>query len=72
MYRNMIRETLAKMGRIGTNPRHVEGWMILEFGTLDRLGGPAWKRAVSEAVDCVMAATPEQNERLADSYGVAK
>jgi len=70
MYQQMIRETLARLGRIGTDPRHVEGWMRLEFGTLDHLGGAAWNRAVSEAVDCVDAAEPGINDRLAASYGL--
>jgi len=70
MYQQMIRETLAKQGRIGVKPHQVEAWMRLEFGTLDALGGAAWNRAVREATDCIDAAGDEQSERLAKSYGI--
>ena len=70
MYQQMIRETLARLGRIGTDARHVEGWMRCESGTLDHLGGATWNRAVREAVECVDAAEPGVSDRLAASYGL--
>jgi len=70
MYERLIREALAKMGRIATNPAHVEAWMRLEYGTLDHLGGSRWTRAVKEAADCVDASSTHDNDRLAESYGL--
>ena len=72
MYVNLIRETLARQGRIGVNPYHVEAWMRLEYGTLDHLGGAGWNRAVREAAECVAASTPAESESLAKSYGCAE
>lgn len=69
MYTNLIRETLAKQGRIGMNPAHVEAWMRAEYGTLDHLGGARWNRAVREAAECVDASTAADNDALAASYG---
>lgn len=70
MYQTMIRESLARMGRIGVNPAHVEGWMRSEYGTLDHLGGARWTRAVREALECVDVSAADINARLAESYGI--
>ena len=72
MYTQMIREVLAKMGRIGTNPHHVEAWMRLERGTLDALSPAQFRHEVSMAVACCDASTPAENEALAESYGCAR
>lgn len=67
MYEQMIREELARQGRIGTSPRWVEGWMRLECGTLDGLNKARFRKEVSIAYCCTQAATPEENETLATS-----
>ena len=68
MYQQMIRETLAELGRQGSDPRYVEAWMRLESGTLDGLAD--WDVAVRRAAACVEAAGTERNERLAASYAL--
>jgi hypothetical protein len=67
MYRDRIRATLARQGKAEIDPRWVEAWMRLEYGTLDHLGGRTWTREVKVAAQCVEAATAEQNEELARS-----
>jgi hypothetical protein len=67
MYRDRIRATLARQGKPEIDPRWVEAWMRLEYGTLDHLGGRTWTREVKVAAQCVEAATAEQNEALARS-----
>jgi hypothetical protein len=67
MYRERIRETLARLGKTGIDPRWVEAWMRLEYGTLDHLGGRTWNREVKVAAQCVEHSTPEVNESLARS-----
>ncbi len=67
MYRERIRETLARAGKTGIDLRWVEAWMRLEYGTLDHLGGRTWTREVKIAAQCVEASTAEQNESLARS-----
>jgi hypothetical protein len=71
IYRQRIREILAAQGRIGTDPAHVEAWMRLEHGTLDGLSAAQFAREVSAAVECIEASTPDENRRLADSYGLS-
>jgi hypothetical protein len=70
MYRNLIRETLARLGRIGAAPHHVEAWMRLEHGTLDGMSPSEFAREVLEALKCIDASTPAENEDLARSYGM--
>ena len=67
MYQQMIREELARQGRIGTSPRWVEAWMRLELGTLDWIDKARLRREVAVSVECIDACTTEENERLATS-----
>ena len=70
MYAQMIREELARIGRVGVDPRHVEAFMRLAWGTLDGFGSLAgFRRAVREALTA-MDAEPEISEQLARSYGL--
>jgi hypothetical protein len=70
MYTKNIRETAARIGRLGYNARHVEAWMRLERGTLDALSRDAFAREVEEACRCIDATTTDESERLAASYGL--
>ena len=85
MYQQMIAQTLvslaeqeARRGQVGrggflqVEPRHVEAWMRLEYGTLDHLGGDRWTRAVREAAEDAMAAPAQMNEELARSEGLTR
>ena len=70
-YRDLIREAMAKAGRVGAaDPRHVEGWMRLEHGCLDGLTGGQFRDEVEVALECVAAASASDNENLAQSYGL--
>jgi len=50
------------------DPRHVEAYMRLEHGTLDRLSPRQFAADVKMAVACIDA-DPAMAERLAQSYG---
>ena len=64
MYRDRIRETLARQGKAGIDPRWVEAWMRLEHGTLlVEVDDPAWATQVRFLHD-------ELRTRLADVTGV--
>ncbi len=52
------------------DPRHVEGYMRAEFGTLDHLGPERFAAEVRISAMCVDAAGLEQAERIAESYGI--
>jgi hypothetical protein len=70
-YQQMIRETMAAVGRIGAaDPRHVEGWMRLEKGCLDGLSSAQFTHEVQIALECIAAAPLADSEALATSYGL--
>lgn len=69
-YQQYIREDLARIGKIGVDPRHVEGWMRLEFGTLDHLSKERFRLEVELAVQCIEEAGVKDSEELALSYGL--
>jgi hypothetical protein len=64
-YQDLIRETLARQGKIGTDPYWVEAWMRVEHDTLDHLGGTDWDDEVRIATACTENTTPEENDKLA-------
>ena len=68
-YQERIRETLARNGFIGVDPRHIEAYMRVECPTLDGLSG---KRFDALAIDCVadVKADPQTAERLAQMDGI--
>lgn len=71
-YAKRIAEILATL----PNPlrradvRHVEAWMRLESGTLDQLTKQKFRAEVRIGAQCAFASTPEDNESLAESYGL--
>jgi hypothetical protein len=70
-YLRLIREILAHAGRIGTaDPRHVEAWMRVEHSTLDALSHEQFVAEVGVALRCIASATADDNESLAQSYGL--
>jgi hypothetical protein len=69
-YQDTIQRDLDRLSLPQTDPRHVEASMRCAIGTLDHLGGPAWNRALREAVAEVQAMGPEISEALAESWGL--
>lgn len=69
-YRLKIRETLARAGRDGADPRHVEAWMRSEHGTLDSLSPGRFAREVVIAAILAEASDRDTNEQLANSFGL--
>lgn len=70
-YQQLIRETMAKAGRIGAaDPRHVEAWMRCEHATLNGLSPRRFAKEVSIALDCIAAASTQESESLAQSFGL--
>jgi hypothetical protein len=52
-----------------TDPRHVEGYMGLPHGTLDRLSPQQFRAEVALAVACIAEGGIDTAEKLAQSYG---
>jgi hypothetical protein len=69
MYRDTIRQSIARRGHIGISPEHVEAWMRIEHSTLDALSPQAFDAEVGAAIECVNASTLAENDALAESYG---
>lgn len=70
-YRGLIRETMARAGRVGAaDPRHIEAWMLIEHSTLDGLSREQFAAEVEVALQCVASSTESENESLAVSYGL--
>ena len=69
-YQDVIRRDLDRLGLPDLDPRHVEASMRCVYGTLDHLGGAAWRRAVREAAAEVQDMGPEMSGRLADGMGL--
>jgi len=65
-YQEIIRETAAKMGYLGVDPRHVMAWLMLEHGTLDHLGDDDFRRGVATC----SGMPPADGEALAQSFGI--
>jgi len=70
MYRDLIRETAARLGRVGIDSRHVEAWMRLEHGCLDGLSPRQFADEVEVAIGCIDEAGDATSERLAASFGL--
>ena len=68
-YRKMIEQRLAEIGSLA-DPRHVEGWMRLEKGTLDALGPAEFATEVKAAAGCCADASTAMSEDLAQSFGL--
>ena len=70
-YTQAIREALARAGRVGAaDPRHIEGWLRLEHGCLDGLSAGQFQSEVETALACIAAASAQENESLAESFGL--
>ncbi len=70
-YQQLIRETMARLGRIGAaDPRHVEGYMRLEHSTLDGLSPRQFDDEVEIGIECVRADGTTNAEALAQSFGL--
>lgn len=70
-YHQIIRESMARMGRIAAaDPRHIEAWMRLEHGTLDGLSKERFDAEVAIALECIAAGPTADSESLALSFGL--
>jgi len=69
-YFDLIREEIARLGAIGTDPRHVEAYMRLEHSTLDGLSKSQFSVEVEGCIGCVLADGVENAESCAQSFGL--
>jgi len=70
-YQQSIREELAGRGYIGRyDPRHIEGYMRLEHGTLDALSASRFSEEIEISRQCIDADSYSNAESLAKSFGL--
>ena len=69
MYREIIRETAARIGLAGIDPAGIEGHMRLQYGTLDHLTPDDFGREIEMAARCE-AAEPGYLSRVAAEHGL--
>lgn len=72
LYAKVITDQLAKLNRSDIDPRHVEGYMRCEHGTLDALSRAKFNREVQIAVALIEQDGLDTAEALALSYGLRK
>ena len=69
-YHQAIREEIARQGKIGIDPRHVEAYMRLEHPTLDGLSGQQFKKEVKISIACIEQEGATVAESCAKSFGL--
>jgi hypothetical protein len=69
-YADVIRETAARLGYIGTDPRHIEAYMRLEHSTLDGLAKWQFDAEVRMSCECLAICSKEEAEACAQSFGL--
>ncbi len=70
LYADRIREVAARIGHVGTDPRHVEAYMRLGHSTLDGLSAREFASEVRLGCECVAAVGPVEAEACAQSFGL--
>lgn len=71
MYQKIIREELAKNGYIGKyDPRHIEGYMRLQYSTLDHLSISDFRREIKICRQCIDVGGITAAEENAVSFGL--
>jgi len=66
----MYQKLIAELAGPGYDPRHIEAYMRIQYGTLDHLSRDDFKREVVICKQCTGAAGAEQAERCAKSFGL--
>jgi len=70
MYQQAIYELLVRQGNDKIDPRHIEGYMRLQYGTLDGLSCEQFDKEVEICTACIKEGGVENAESLAVSYGL--
>lgn len=71
MYKQFIKEQLAKMGYIGKyDERHVEAFIRIEHSTLDGLSLKQFENEIKIAIECINEVGTKESEKYALSFGL--
>jgi hypothetical protein len=69
LYHDVIEAALKSLGATA-DPRHIEGHLRLQYGTLDHLDRATFRRETKVALGCIAEGGVEAAEELAKSYGL--
>jgi len=69
-YRKIIVEILADLGREDVDPRHVEAYMRLQYGSLGHVDRETFRREARIAIECIKITGVDDAEELAESFGL--
>ena len=69
-YQNLIAKILAAKKIKGVDPRHIEGFMRLQYHTLSHLSLADFKREVSIGIGCIEVGGVLAAEQNAQSFGL--
>lgn len=69
-YQARIAVQLHREGIAGVDPRHVEAFIRVGYGTLDHLSSSAFTEEVRISAQCVRAIGKAEAEALAQSFGL--
>lgn len=70
MYADLIKEIAVKQGHPDANPRWIEGYMRLEYPSLNGVSRDSFEREVVIGIACIEEGGPEQAEECAKSFGL--
>jgi len=70
--RSYFQKSIIQKGLVpaGIDPRHLEGYIRLQYSTLDHLDWPTIRREVRIALGCIKEGGIEAAERNARSFGL--
>lgn len=69
-YQKTIQRILKVMNRLDIDPRHIEGYMRLQYSTLDHLSLQTFIDETKLCIGCIDYDGKENAERNALSYGL--
>jgi len=70
MYQTTIKSILTALKRTDIDPRHIEGYMRLQYSTLDHLSSQVFVDETKIGIECVDVGGAESAEANAQSYGL--
>lgn len=72
IYSKLIKEILEKkgFGCMEFDPRHIEAFIRMQYGTPDHLSRAAFENEVSVGIGCIMEGGVEFAEQMAVSQGL--
>lgn len=69
-YQKAIADYMTKHGISGFDPRHIEGFMLLQYSTLSHLSTRTFNKEIKIGIACIQEGGKEAAERNAKSFGL--